>query len=176
MTQSAGIRITEEVFVQAYETHWRDLYVFCNKHVTDTEVSKELVQEIFISLWEKRHNRVIETTLKNYLFSALKLKILEYYRKQQVRDQYMVYKTTTATPPVNHTEKQIHYNELQHALHTAIQLMPERSREVYLLSRENGMDNKSIAATLLITEKAVEGNITRALAFIRKKLRLFNDN
>ncbi|NSL86261.1 RNA polymerase sigma-70 factor [Chitinophaga solisilvae] len=173
MHLDGDIHITEEIFAAAYNTHWKTLYTTCRRYVPHAEPAREIVQDLFISLWEKRETLVIHTSLDTYLFSALKLKVLEYYRKQAVRDQYLAYRQYTAQEAQQTTEEQVYFNELKNALDSAIQSLPERSRQVYQLSREKGWNNKSIAHALLISEKTVEGNMTRALNFIRRKLKDF---
>lgn len=172
MNREEHIRITEETFVQAYETYWKDLYTACCHYVDDTALAKEIVQELFISLWEKRERLEVTTSIQTYLFSALKYKVLEHFRKQAVREQYIQYKQHTADHSEQHgPDEQLSFNELRTLLHQIVQSLPERSREVYRLSREEGMSNRSIAKALLISEKSVEGNMTRALGFIRRKLK-----
>ncbi|MCW3467060.1 RNA polymerase sigma-70 factor [Chitinophaga nivalis] len=173
MRDKNTIRIDEETFVKAYEACWKALYMTCCKYVNDTEAAQEIVQDLFISIWERRAVIEIQTSLKQYLFSALKLKIFEYYRKQSVRNNYL---QQTPFPEGKHlTEEAVLYKDLQQALGLAIASLPDRCQQVYRLSREKGMDNKSIAAALVITEKAVEGNITRALSYIKKRLKRFRE-
>ncbi len=167
------IKINEQVFIDLYEAHWKELYLYSNSYVNDTEVAKELVQEVFISLWENRHKTTIKTSEKKYLFSAVKLKIFEHYRKQAVRERYLWNKSFETPENPQNTEQQVTYHELKNALHNIVGNLPEKSRMVYQMSREEGMSNKSIATHLSISQKAVEANITRALSTIKKKLKTF---
>lgn len=171
MHHEVNISITEATFIAAYEAHWKELYLAAGRYVSDKELAKELVQELFISIWEKRDTLVIHTSVRNYLFGALKLKTLEYYRKQVVRERYIADQQKIQTQEKQVTEEQVIADDLRRKLQEVILQMPKRSQEVYKLSREEGMDNKSIAKVLLISEKAVEGNMTRALSFIRKQLK-----
>lgn len=168
-----NIIVTEKVFERLYNLYWKELYLYCNSYLKDVELSKELVQDIFINLWENRNKTVIRTSPSKYLFSAAKLKIFEYYRRQSVRNRYLEYKTFDVVENANDTEQQVYYNELKDAFGKAIEGLPARSQLVYQMSRDEGMNNKSIASTLSITEKAVEGNITRAISHIRKRLKCF---
>lgn len=168
--------IDESNFAAAYESCWLDLFNYCNRFVNDDEQSKEMIQDIFIYLWEKRNEIEIKNGFRNYLFGALKLKIISHYRKQGVRKMYVAYKQSSEQNLQHHlTADVVAFNELSLALNLAVDDLPARSRQVYKLSRESGLDNKTIASALMITEKAVEGNMTRALSFIRKKLKIFTD-
>ena len=167
------IIVTEKVFENLYDLYWKDLYLYCNSYLKDAELSKELVQDIFIKLWENRSKTVIKTSPSKYLLTAVKFKIFEHYRKQSVRDKYFEYKTFEVVENANDTEHHVYYNELKDAFGKAVDDLPERSQLVFQMSRDEGMNNKSIAATLAITEKAVEGNITRAISHLRKRLKQF---
>ncbi|WP_256006841.1 RNA polymerase sigma-70 factor [Pedobacter deserti] len=172
MTDKIPLEITPEVFSNAYDTYWRELYIAAYHYSKDIELSKEIIQEIFISLWERREDLQIHTSLKSYLYRAMRLKILEHFRKRAVRDNYMV-TLLQQDLQSDSTEQLLYYKELEKALNSAVEQLPGRCREVYTLSRENGLDNRSIALALNISEKAVEGNMTRALRGIRSKLKIF---
>lgn len=165
--------ITDQNFEEVYNQYWNELFCFCRHHAGDEEAAKEIVQQIFISIWERREELQIQTSVRAYLYGALKLKILEYHRNQAIKKQHENVHYAKMNKISNITEEHILHKELLRELQSAINTLPERCRQVYLMSREEGMDNRSIAATLVITEKAVEGNITRALKHIRDRLKVF---
>ncbi len=176
MSTSNHIHLTEEAFEALYALHWKALYQYSYAYVKDADLAKDLVQEIFISLWEKRHKQAIRESFKKYLFSALKLKIFEHYRKLAVKERYVQH--TSHQPPVNtdNTEDQVDYNELIKTLQAVVKSLPPQSQLVYKMRKEENMSNKHIAASLSIQEKAVEANMTRALYTIKKRLRALMEN
>lgn len=163
-------RIDEHCFKEAYDQYWYDLLVMAKRFLTDEEIAKGLVQQVFISLWERRQSVVIHSCLRNYLYRALKLKIMEHYRNQQVRERHKAHILQVAETHGTCTDEYLRYKELIAAVNAAIAQLPDRCRQVYLMSRNDGLPNKLIAAELLITEKAVEGNMTRALSYLKSKL------
>lgn len=171
--EKQNLIIDAKNFPEIYELHWNELFCFCEYHSGDGEAAKEIVQQIFISIWERRQKLQIEISIRTYLFGAAKLKILEYHRKQAVKKKYESRYLAETNSVSNSTEEQILHRDLLKELQVAVNSLPERCRQVYLMSRDEGMDNRSIAATLLITEKAVEGNMTRALRHIRNHLNIF---
>lgn len=173
MPEKLNIQITEGTFTEMYEEYWHELYMAGKRYVNDEDIAKCLVQNVFISIWERRRELIIHTSARSYLHQALNLKVLEYYRKQEVKERYQLSNKLPETSVSNNTEQHISYKELISVLNIAVNELPQRCRQVYLMSRENGMDNKTIAAELVITEKAVEGNITRALASLRQRLKVF---
>ncbi|SEK18025.1 sigma-70 family RNA polymerase sigma factor [Parapedobacter koreensis] len=167
------LKLDEKTFVQAYEDHWKALYLTCLRDTEDAELAKELVQELFRDLWERREALTIRTTLKDYLHGGLRLKIFEYYRKQAVRIKYLEQHLLADLPHERSAEHYVEGKELVHHIQQSIGDLTPRCREVYRLSREDGLSNKAIAGMLGISEKAVESNITRALAFLRARLSIF---
>ena len=77
--------INEATFTEVYNTCWEKVFAICYNHTHDVEVAKELVQEIFKSLWERRENLQINVSLERYLLRAAKLKVSEYSRNKQLR-------------------------------------------------------------------------------------------
>ncbi|WP_125721257.1 RNA polymerase sigma-70 factor [Flavobacterium ustbae] len=167
------LSINAQNFPEIYDLYWDELFSFCRHHCGDEEGAKEIVQLIFISIWERRDELQIETSMKGYLYGAAKLKILEYHRRKASKAKFDVVYSAELDTVSNNTEEHILHKNLFEELQSAINSLPERCRQVYLMSREQGMDNRLIAATLTITEKAVEGNMTRALRHIRNHLKVF---
>lgn len=170
MSIEQSTKIDERFFAELYEQFWKELYLYCDSFVKDSELAKELVQDVFIGLWENRNKLIIRNSYRNYLIRAVKLKVFEHYRKQAVRDRYLISKQEERVENSLNTEAQVSYGEMKRVLNEIILHLPKKSQEVFLLSRERGMSYKSIATLLSISEKAVEGNISRALFQIRKKL------
>jgi RNA polymerase sigma-70 factor, ECF subfamily len=165
--------VNEKTFTEWYERYWNELYVAGKRYTESEEIAKGLVQNVFISLWERRDTIVLHTSIQHYLHRALKIKALEFYRKETVKDKFLDHEERRLQALCHTADQQLSYKEILGALSNAVEQLPERCREVYIMSREAGMDNRSIAAQLVITEKAVEGNITRALSAIRYKLSIF---
>ncbi|MDX6190549.1 MULTISPECIES: RNA polymerase sigma-70 factor [Flavobacterium] len=170
------LNINAKNFPELYDQYWNELFCFSRHHTGDEEAAKEIVQQIFISIWERREKLQIQTSIRAYLYGATKLKILEYHRKQATKKEYESAHLTENNTVSNNTEEHMLHKDLLRELQAAINGLPERCRQVYLMSREEGMDNRSIAASLVITEKAVEGNITRALRHIRDHLKIFRSS
>ncbi len=173
MFKPSDMIINEQSFTQVYEQFWHELYLAGKRYTDDEEVAKGLVQDIFIGIWENRDRLVIHTSIQHYLHRALKLKAIEYYRKQAVIKKHISYQEQQQHTQYNNTERSLSFKEVMGALNNAVDVLPDRCREVYLMRREVGLDNRSIAAQLVISEKAVEANMTRALSAIRNKLKIF---
>lgn len=134
----------------------------------DETVSKDIVQDIFIDLWKRRHTCDIRS-LSHYLFRAVKFQVLKTIRdnNREVNDLLAVGRVSGTNP----TEDQINFRETEEALHRAIAELPPRCREIFVLSRMKNLSHKEIALKLSISPKTIEVQIGKALAFLKERLK-----
>lgn len=169
-----SLKIDENTFFQLYERYWDKLYQIAFKYLNDGFQAEEVVQELFTSLWQRKDSLLlVESTVENYLVRAVRFKISRIYsdeiRKTQKIDEYKLQQSTAS----HHTEKQVLYNFLKEDVDKLVGMLPERCKDVYQLSRIKGLNNKEIAVNLLISEKTVENQLTKALNFLRKGLKKY---
>lgn len=157
-----------EYFNGIYTAYWQKIYNYCYHHLKDSDSSKEIVQDIFFSLWERRYSLRIEGSEENYLIKAAKYKVFDFYRNQ-VNSPPMV-ELAEQTSSEEATENVVMYNGLVEKLNGLVGDLPEQCRRVFELSRQQGLSNKQIASDLLITEKTVEYHISKALKYLRDRL------
>lgn len=158
----------KKAFAQVYEHYWKKLLTISFQHTKDKEMAEEIVQDVFISLWQRRDNLEIEH-LSSYLATAVKFstfKMLHRTRRQEmIRDAVL--------PKDDHQldEEVIDARFLQEYVDGIVEKLPERCKLVFQLSRKEQKSHQEIAEELHISEKAVEANITRALKTLRINLR-----
>ncbi|NQX41357.1 RNA polymerase sigma-70 factor, ECF subfamily [Pedobacter steynii] len=169
-TEKASFEITEETFALVYKTHWKKLYYLCYHKLQDQDLSKDMVHDLFRSIWERRETLIISDSIEKYLVRSVKFKISTYFREkiQQERNLEESMRYCKDTDLV--TEKHVAFNFLTKEIASLVDKLPERCKLVYRLSRENGMNNRQIASSLLLSEKTVENQLTKALSFIRQHL------
>lgn len=160
----------EYVFMQWYEP----LVHFADEYITDLESARNIVQNIFMNLWEKHSWIDPESNLKAYLYLAARNACLSHIRHLQVEVCYYEKSMRNSENLQLNYEAleqmeidQIDLCNLEKIIQETIDSLPERCREVFILSRYEDMKNKEIANKLDITVKAVEANITRALSRLR---------
>ncbi len=134
--------------------------------IKDHNCCKDLIQDIFTWLWERRDILEI-STLKSYLHSAVKYKVANYFRHGKVRDSFFS-ELENIPPEQSCIDTSLEVKELTAIILEFTNNLPKRCREVFILSRNENLTNKEIAKTLSISEKTVENQITAAL----KKLRI----
>jgi RNA polymerase sigma-70 factor (ECF subfamily) len=134
---------------------------------SDTEGCEEVVQQAFIQFWNKRTSVKIETNLKGYL----KRMVINYSLKQ------LKARKTTELPEdhttANFVEESIMADDLYSSYKNALQHLPEKCRETFVLSRSHGKNYKEIAEEMNVSVKTVENQMSKALKILRIQLREF---
>lgn len=159
----------ESAFAELYERYFRLLFNYTFSKVNDEFAAQEIVQELFVSIWQQRNKNAIQSC-RSYLFSSAKNLIISYYRKEFTRqkhyDQWEIHRIDATGP----ADQEILATDLQHQYEEGLHLLPPKCREVFILSRQ-GRSNKEIALELTISEKTVEQHITRALRVLKEYLK-----
>jgi RNA polymerase sigma-70 factor (ECF subfamily) len=157
-------------FTEIYNRYWDTMLAIAWNHSKDRAVSKDIVHDVFISLWERRDLVNIQN-LPGFLAVSVKLSIYHYYQKEQRRSQLAL--KNFEYEIISYEEDKLDARFLQQYIDDIVEELPEKCRLVFRYSRENGMKNSEIAAEMQITEKGVEANLTRALKTIRGELKKY---
>jgi RNA polymerase sigma-70 factor (family 1) len=159
---------SETAFTKIYNHYWDKLFsLAANKLDKDLSLAEELVQDIFLDLWDRRDTLEIKGELTAYLATAMKYKIIDARRKRVITNQYNANVASRLIIADHTTEKQLQFDELQSRLSELVNALPEKCQLVYKLSKETGLSQKNIAVRLNISEKTVESHLSRALKQVR---------
>lgn len=163
----------EHTFEILFKNYYPYLCHFASQFLTDDIAAEEVVQDIFVKLWEKRKSIIIESSVKSYLFKMVKNQCLNIIQHNKIKNQYA--EKVKETPLLNQTTSDF-YNavELSQAIEKSINAMPEKRKEIFKLSREEGLKYKEIAEKLKISIKTVEAQMGIALKYLREKLKDYN--
>jgi len=155
-----------EAFNQIYFRYWKKLYAKAYNILRDHDNAVDLVQEIFVWLWDHRATQNIQN-LNSYLHTAVKFKIANFIRDEKVKNAF--YEAVESIKSNEfYLDDSLEVRELQAVIISFTQDLPEKCRTIFNLSRFEHLSNRKIAEKLGISEKTVEGQITIAL----KKLRI----
>jgi RNA polymerase sigma-70 factor (family 1) len=158
----------------AYENLFKEFYkvltLFANKYLKDIEASKELVQDLFVHLYERRENLDINSSLRSYLFRSTHNRCINYINSQKIRLKYAEHINFTADVKDNSLEQQVSSAELEHALYKAIGDLPPKCQSIFKMNRFEGLSNTEIAEKLKLSKRTVETQISKALRILRIKL------
>lgn len=167
----------QKAFKELFDQYHTALFYYACKFVDET-VARDIVQEAFLYLWQNRQHLIVATSLNRYLFGIIRNMCLKHHRHQQSKGQVVdsdsVY---LATEELSFYQKEpeaissLIEKEMDGKLEEALQKLPPRCLEVFMLSRKEGLKNREIASQLDITEKAVEKHISKALLHLREELK-----
>lgn len=169
---------SEEIaFEQIYVTYFPRLIRFAETYLLNREEAENTVQDMFMSLWEHRKETPFHGDVTAYLFIILKNRCIDILRKN-------VRNSSTSLSDIQREElnyklysleafdtDELSFSELQKAVTLAVEVLPERCREIFRLSRIHGMNNREIARKLHISPNTVENQISIALKKLRMKLK-----
>ncbi|MBK7884165.1 MAG: RNA polymerase sigma-70 factor [Chitinophagaceae bacterium] len=151
-------------FEQLFRSHYADCVRFAYSFMKNTADAEEVVQDVFLKLWEKKATIDIQTSPKAYLFTAIRNKAYEYHRKKTSSPGMLPEEYLPGNLSVN--ESHIENKQLETSLQEAITTLPEKCREVFLLSRDQQLKHRQIAEQLNISVKTVENHIGKALKIL----------
>lgn len=146
------------------------LFAFSRKYIYDADDAREIVQEVFLRIWEKRENIDESQSFSSYVIQAAKHRIFNGFRKKVNEQAYIDFLAFGDNTQANFTEHQVDYMEVKQKAEEAINALPEKRREIFRLSREEGLKNKEIAEKLRISIKTVENQMGEALKSLREAL------
>ncbi|OQP56533.1 RNA polymerase sigma-70 factor [Niastella populi] len=164
----------DKAFKEIYTRHWKPIFEAAYYRLANKEVAKELVQTIFLRIWEKRHSIQIQH-LAAYLQTSVRNSIINYLESTLVHKKYQQHVIDSSAGFCNSTQATVNFHELSQAIEKAIDMLPEKTRHVFRLSRFDQLSIREIAASMNISEKAVEYHITRSLKTLRFYLKDYLD-
>lgn len=158
-------------FTEIYNRYWKILFQLAANKTGSLPEAEEMVQDLFLDIWKRREQLEITSNLRSYLAVALKYRVINLLAHRNIRQRYERYASTTLTIADNSTEQWLGFQELDERIARLVADLPDKCRLVYQLKKEKGFSQRDIALHLQISEKAVEGHITRALKLLRTGIR-----
>jgi RNA polymerase sigma-70 factor (family 1) len=154
-------------FKELYDRYWEELLDMAYKRLGSIEIAEEIVQDIFVSLFVRREELKITSSLEGYLKNALKYKIFDVFRSMATHNKYITTLLHQPLPYCPTPESSLEAKELSHEINLVTDRLPVKCREVFLLSRIEQMSNKSIAQKLGISVSTVEKHIGKAMSIMK---------
>lgn len=172
----------EQLFVQLHEATWPVLFSLACRKLGDPDEAYDVLQELFIELWDKRDVFPLHTLSLAWLKKRLWFKLLTYFRRQGFKQRhldnfrYFIESEPPITQPEEFTSNvfESHYELIMDAIALTVAQMPERMREVFLLNREQHFTIKEIAEHLGLSPNTVRNHLQTAMKRLRKSLEAQN--
>ena len=159
-------------FEVLYHRYNAKLYNFIMKVSRgDGYMAEELVQRTFIKVWETKEYINPEKSFISYLCTIAKNMLLNEYEHQTIQFIYQEYVKVNISADDTSTEKQVEKNLLEEYIDKLTDKLPPKRKEIFILSRKEGLSNKEIAKRLQITESTIETQLSKALAFMKSQLK-----
>jgi RNA polymerase sigma-70 factor (ECF subfamily) len=161
-------------FETIFNTFYAPLCLFANNYLNDDEKAEEIVQDLFVNVWGKRAGLQIDSSLKQYLFRSVKNHCLNHIQHFKIREKY-------AEKMKNDFEHEVQYDDyflevgLAQKIEESIESLPEKRKQIFKLSRDEGLKYKEIAERLGLSVKTVEAQMGLALKQLREKLKDYKD-
>lgn len=158
--------MNKNFFEDLFKSYYKELCFFARQFINDLDKCQDIVQEVFLNIWEKENLPDNKQQIRNYLYTSVRNRSLNY-----IRDNKKL--VNTSEFPYNiwaeHTNK-TEYKELEKMINQAISELPPKCREIFELQRFHGLKYNQIAQTLGISVKTVEAQMTKALKVLRERI------
>jgi len=159
-----------KAFEHLFKTYYTELCRFALKYVRNEIASEEIVQEVFINIWERRSELNINSSIKAYLYTAIRNRSFNYIKLQLPKEQKKTDVEVLSTFEANDNEEELRMEDLKAYVSEAIETLPKKCKAIFVMSRNAGMTYKEIAEELEISVKTVENQIGLALKKLREQL------
>lgn len=158
-------------FDEFFELYGQKLYGFALKYLKSESEAEEMVQEVFVRLWEKRRSLKSDYSFKSYLYTIALNQIRKFFNKRAVSLRYLSQLQNESFESDNQTADSIDYASVLKRIDEIVETFPERKKQIFLKSRKEGKTSKEIAVELHIAVGTVDNQISEALRMIRDILR-----
>ena len=157
-------------YLEIYNRHGKSLYVKGSRKLEDSDEVKDLLQDVFVALWQNRYSLTVDTPLAGYLHATLRYMVIKRIVHRKVQTTYL--ESLKFSAPVKSTSADYlaRENELKQMIESEISSLPEKMQEVFRMSREHHLSHKEIALQLGLSEATVKKHVNNALKSLRVKL------
>jgi RNA polymerase sigma-70 factor, ECF subfamily len=162
---------TRADFEAMFKAQYSPLCSYANSILKDLDASEEVVQEVMFKIWNIREKLVIDSSMKSYLFRAVRNGCMNVLKHQKIREAYRVSRESDHIENQRSQEDEMIMTELECRIREAIDRLPLERRKVFILSRYDGLTYNQIADKLNISVKTVENQMGKALRSLREELK-----
>lgn len=158
-----------EAFKKLFTDFFAPLCVYAQRYVENRNISEDIVQDVFFSIWKNRKNLDIRTSTRNFLITSVKNSCIDSLRRKEVESRYMAVQADNMNEA--DTEDLYAISELEEAINKALEKLPDKIRLVFEMSRFQELTYAEIAQKQDISVKTVEAYMTKALKQLRVELK-----
>mgnify|MGYP003575295760 FL=1 len=160
----------DRAFAEIYDRYWELLFRHARRMVKDDNLAQDIVQDVFISLWDKIGQMDLRLSVSSYLYASVRNKILNLIERDKVRNNYLESMTAFISHGENITDHRVRERMLKEKIEHEVSLLPAKMKQVFEMSRKDNMSHKEIAETLSISDKTVKKQMSNAIKILRLRL------
>jgi RNA polymerase sigma-70 factor (family 1) len=160
----------QQAFAEIYSRYAESLAGFAASKLYSLDDAKDILHDLFVKLWENREQLNINSSLQSYLFGITRHRIIDKIRKNITREEYASVRQSLGAVYEHDIDKQLEAKELRQMVEKSLEQLAPRVKEIYKLSREEGLSNNEIAEKLNLSEQTVRNQLSAALKHLRKSL------
>jgi RNA polymerase sigma-70 factor (ECF subfamily) len=161
----------KDAFRLLYNRYSKKIYFFSLKYLGNNVEVEELVQSVFINVWENRESLDPTNSVKSYIYKSAVNYIYNYLKKRTIHARYIEFQMQRGEILSNHTDEQVLFNDLERSLNSVIGTLPSQQQKIFRLNHYEGLTHKEIAIKLDISVRTVENQLYRAQKTIRTILK-----
>ena len=160
----------EAAFTEIYSRYAENLTGFASKKLYSLADARDIIHDLFVTLWEERRTLMVHRKLESYLFTLVRYRVIDKIRKNITKEGYAGMTSMLSQSYGPEVEGQIAAKELQQQVNSKLEELSPRVKEVYKLSREQHLSIKEIAVKLEVSEQTVKNQLTAALGHLRQSI------
>jgi RNA polymerase sigma-70 factor, ECF subfamily len=161
----------QTAFELLFHFYYPGLVMYAIQFTTDRMEAEEIVQDFFVRFWQRHQQIIPSDSLKSYLFLSVKNGSLNFLKHKKIEEKYIRSMTELSGNHLVYDPDLYIASELQEKIKNAIDLLPEKCREIFIMSRMRGLKNEEIATELNLSKRTVETQISKALKVLRVELK-----
>ncbi|NPA36699.1 MAG: RNA polymerase sigma-70 factor [Chlorobi bacterium] len=165
----------EKAYEELFLTYYARLVVFAQKLLGDEDLSKEMVQDVFVMFYEKREVLNIHTSLKSHLYQTVRNRCLNEIKRTQIRREHHSGIYNDKKNQEAYFDDKVQQTELEARIFNIVQSLPAQCKRIFKMSRYEGINNSEIAEKLQLSKRTVETQISKALKILRQQLKGYVD-
>lgn len=161
----------QTAFELLFHFYYPGLVIYASQFTADRAEAEEIVQDFFVRFWQKHQHVLTSDSLKNYFFSSIRNSSLNYLKHKKIEANYLKEIYDLTNEHLAYDTNLYIESELQEKIKNSIDLLPEKCREIFVMSRMRGLKNEEIAVELNLSKRTVETQISNALKVLRVELK-----
>lgn len=159
-----------DAYRQLFHSYGPKIHAFALSYLKNDADADELLQEVFLKLWEIRVTLDTSRNIKSFLFKICINLIYDFIRRKNIEKAYLDYSYQLGSHHSDNTWQEVIYNDMLNNLNQLVKNMPKQRQRIFRLSKEDGLSNDEIAQELKLSKRTIENQLYRAVAFLKEKL------